>query len=321
MLTRDPQLSDPTLLRILTILQWVVLVAMAGSLLTRWWYDHNWWTWGMLLAGIAVWWPDLRSGARRWWFFYVAGILLYTILRAFADEAGFGVQFAYPIEVDRWLFRGIDPVVSIQSSIFRPPGVGFIDFFAVQVHWSFFVVPHVAALGVYIWQRELFWRYVVFMLAVQYAALVLFFLLPTAPPWLAARSGELDYVYRVMHFVGRSVDVDTYRTLYTALGEPNSVAAMPSIHMGVTFAVFLWARRFVPRLARILLIYCVLMALSLMYLAEHYAFDLLVGALLAFGIDQLMARVIDQRTEGEPMAAAHAGIGSPFSRSSSHDPS
>lgn len=296
-----------------SVLQWGVLAAMAASLLTRWWYGHNWWMSLLIVIGIVLWLPELRAGARRWWFFYVTGMLVYTILRSFANDVGFPVRFSYVIEVDRWLFRGLDPVVALQSTIFNPPGVGFVDIIATQIHWSFFVVPHAGALAVYIWQRDLFWRYVSLMLGVQFLALIFFFMLPTAPPWLAARSGELDYVYRVMHFVGRSVDVETYRTLYTAIGEPNPVAAMPSMHMGVTFAVYLWARRFVPRLSNWLLAYCVLMGLSLMYLAEHYAFDLIVGATLAITVDQFLARRLDQPSEPQPVAAvapAHPGLGS-----------
>ncbi len=291
---QNPRSTSPTLLPILTILQWAVLVLIAASLLTQFWYAYLWMTWGLIALAFVIWWPDLRSGARRWWFAYVVGILIYTLLRSYADDAGFPIQVTYTIEVDRWLFRGTDPVVWLQSTIFRPPGVGVVDIFATQIHWSFFIVPHATALAIYVWQRELFWRYVTSILAIKYIALIFFFLLPTAPPWLAARYGELDYVYRVMHFVGRSVDVETYRSLYTSLGEPNSVAAMPSIHMAITLCVFLWARRYVPRVAPYLLVYSVLMALALMYLAEHYLLDLAVGAAIAVVVDLALARRFDR---------------------------
>jgi hypothetical protein len=40
-----------------------------------------------------------------------------------------------------------------------------------------------------------------------------------------------------MDYVGQQVDPQTYNRFYDALGVPNAVAAMPSPHMGVTFAV------------------------------------------------------------------------------------
>jgi membrane-associated phospholipid phosphatase len=94
-----------------------------------------------------------------------------------------------------------------------------------------------------------------------------------------------------MSFVGRSVDADAYRTLYSALGEPNSVASVPSIHMAVTFAVFLWARRFWPAVAPLCFVYSLLMAVSLVYLAEHYVLDLLLGVVIAVIIDQIVSRL------------------------------
>jgi membrane-associated phospholipid phosphatase len=72
-----------------------------------------------------------------------------------------------------------------------------------------------------------------------------------------------------------------YDDLYQALGEPNSVAAMPSIHMAITFGMFLWAWRFARRLAPWLLAYTGLMGLALAYLGEHYVADELAGMAIA----------------------------------------
>jgi hypothetical protein len=268
-----------------------MLAPLALSLATRAWCQHEWLAWVLLAAATAIWAPDLRHGARRWWFFYVAGLFVYTLLRAQADDFVSPVHFGYVIRFDQALFGGEEPVVWLQSRLFSPPDIGIFDVIATQVHWSFFVVPHALAAGIYVWRRELFARYVVMLLAVEYIGLLFFYLIPTAPPWLAAQYGEIEYVYRVMNFVGGSLDAETYQTLYSALGEPNSVAAMPSIHMAVTFAGYLWVRRFSPVMAPLFLIYSIAMGISLVHLAEHYVFDLLVGALLAIIVDQIVARV------------------------------
>jgi membrane-associated phospholipid phosphatase len=84
-----------------------------------------------------------------------------------------------------------------------------------------------------------------------------------------------------MDFVGGRVDGETYQNVYSSLGEPNSVAAMPSLHMGITFLLFLWAFDHLRRISPLLLAYSLLMGLSLMYLAEHYLLDLVVGAACA----------------------------------------
>lgn len=289
-------------------LQWSLLLLMTLSLTTQAWHRYPWAGWVLLAIATLAWAPQLRSGYRRWWFVYVGGIYVYTLLRALADDAIFPVQTSYVASIDRTLFGGLEPVVWLQSRFFSPVDVDVIDILATQIHWSFFVVPHALAVGVYIWNRPLFSRYVTLLLGVQFIALLFFFLVPTAPPWLASQYGDIERVYRVMNFVGQTVDGETYRTLYSALGEPNSVAAVPSIHMGVTFAVYLWSRRHLKPVAPLMLVYSIVMGLSLVHLAEHYVFDLLVGIVLALLVDQFVTR--RWAVETEEVAAARLGPGS-----------
>jgi membrane-associated phospholipid phosphatase len=70
------------------------------------------------------------------------------------------------------------------------------------------------------------------------------------------------------------------------------VAAIPSLHGGVTLllVLFLWPRvrrRWRPLLA----IYPVLMAFSLVYTGEHYVVDVLVGWVLAVGVTVAAGRI------------------------------
>lgn len=275
------------------LLQVLTLLAMTISVATRTWQDHLWLGLALTAAAAAAWAPELsRRRVRLWWFAYVAGIFVYTLLRSVADDTGMPVQTMYVVDVDHVLFFGSDPVVWLQRHLFSPAAVSWLDVFAVQVHWSFFLAPHVAAVLIFLWRRDLFPRYAVVVVGTMYAGLLLFFLVPTSPPWLAAQAGDIPQVFRIMDFVGGRVDAGTYRSFYASLGEPNSVAAMPSIHMAVTFAMYLWARDHYPKIAWALLAYSILMGLSLVYLAEHYAFDLLVGAGLAFACHVATRRLV-----------------------------
>lgn len=254
------------------------LFLLVGTVATKLWQDHVWVGFALLGVTLAVWARELTRGrARRWWFVYVAGIFFYTLLRSFADETGIPIQTMYVINADHLLFLGSDPVVWLQQRLFSPPRVTLLDIAAVQVHWSFFIAPHLLAVAIFIWKRDLFPRYAVLVVGTMYLGLILFFLVPTTPPWLAARAGDLPATFRIMDFVGGRVDSGTYRTFSAALGEPNPVAAMPSIHMAVTFAMYLWARDHQPRLAPWLLGYTAVMGLALIYLAEHYMLDLVAG--------------------------------------------
>ncbi len=277
----------------LLALQTLSLILMTATVATKVWQDEMWV--GFVLVGVAaaLWAPELtRQRARRWWFAYVAGIFVYTLLRSYADETAIPIQTSYVIDVDHWLFFGTDPVVWLQERLFSPGRVTPLDFAAVEVHWSFFIAPHALAVLVFIWRRDLFARYALLVVGTMYAGLILFFLLPTTPPWLAARAGLLPEGFRIMDFVGGRVNGDTYRNLSVSLGEPNSVAAMPSIHMAVTFAMYLWSRDHAPKLAPWLLFYSLIMAFSLVYLAEHYVLDLAVGVIVAYGCHWLVNRVM-----------------------------
>ncbi len=267
---------------LLSLVQVALLLAMTASLATRLWVDYPWFAVGLIAVTLLVWAPEFaRVRARRWWFVYVTGIFIYTLLRSFADETAIPVRTDYVIEADKWFFSGTDPVLYLQRELFQPWRIDFFDMLAVAVHWSFFIAPHAAAIGIFVWRRELFPRYAVTVVGTMYVALLLFFIVPTAPPWLAGQGGQLPGALRVMDFVGGQVDSSAYQDVYASLGEPNSVAAMPSLHMGITFVLFLWAYDHWRPMSLLLLVYSVLMGLSLMYLAEHYLLDLLVGAACA----------------------------------------
>ncbi len=268
--------------RLLFGAQILSLLIMTGTMATRWWQDNIVAAFALTAVATALWVPEFTRGrARVWWYVYVAGIFFYTLLRSLADETGVAVQTGYVIGFDKALFLGNDPTLALQQRLFDPGDVSVVDWLAVSTHWSFFVAPHAAAVAVFLLRRELFPRFAVAMVGTWYAGLVLFFALPTTPPWLAGVSGELPGALRVMDFVGGSVSSDTYRKAYETFGEPNSVAAMPSLHMAITFILCLWAlehhRRWAPGLA----IYGLLMAFALVYLAEHYVTDVLVGMAVA----------------------------------------
>ncbi len=85
--------------------------------------------------------------------------------------------------------------------------------------------------------------------------------------------------------------------MYGTLAEPNPTAAMPSIHMALTFLVLLLAREFAPRWTWPLVAYNILMAFSLVYLGEHYVTDVMAGVIVA-AIAAMVARRIHRRLDG-----------------------
>jgi membrane-associated phospholipid phosphatase len=259
-----------------------LMVAIGVDLITGQWAAAPWLHILLAMLCVGAWLPLARRVTYlQYGPLYVLGLLVYTVLRGFADDTAIAPRADHVIAIEKALFFGHVPTIWLQDHLFSPARLGPVDWLTVQVHWSYFFVPHVAAALVWIFRRELFPRFVFLVLGTFYVGLVLYFLFPTVPPWLAADYGALPYVPRVMDYVGHQVDGETYTRLYDAMGVPNAVAAMPSLHMGITFAVYLFTRDVSRRLARVMLAYSLLMGFSLVYMGEHYATDVLVGILCA----------------------------------------
>jgi hypothetical protein len=165
--------------------------------------------------------------------------------------------------------------------------------------------------------------------ALLFAALVVFVVLPAAPPWAAARCTVADVaggpssprcMFRTpagvpnggllgpMHtsrpgahqFVER-ISSRGWRTLHLqsagvlldhGQASVNLVAAIPSLHAGIPAmtAVFLW-RRVKRRWRPLLAAYVFAMAFALVYSAEHFVVDILLGWALAATVLLVMGRL------------------------------
>ena len=223
-----------------------------------------------------------RSPAdRRFWWVYLAGALLFGQLWFFADETGVPVRFSYAIDLERLIFAGEVPTAWLQERLYHPGERGPLDWTLVVVYTSYFFAPHLVALLVWRRSASTFRTYATAYVGLLFAALVVFALVPTAPPWMAAQEGRLAGVARIVLETSSAFSPQFYEPGYElALG--NAVAAMPSVHAGVTTIVALAAWGSGRRALRAGgVAYALAMGFALVYLGEHYVVDLLAGALLA----------------------------------------
>jgi membrane-associated phospholipid phosphatase len=211
-------------------------------------------------------------------FFLFIGMMAYA--RAMADQAGFTVQYAYVISSDEAIFFGSVPTVWLQDALHTPGVINVIDVLASLIYFSYFVVPLV--VGTVLWHvnPRLFRVYLTTTILMIGVGSALFTLFPTAPPWLAALDGHLPPVFRIAPEVAEIVRPGFYERGYQAVGI-NDVAAFPSYHTAQTVAVALATWQLGRRLRIVGTLYAVSMGLSLVYLGEHYASDVLAGAALA----------------------------------------
>ena len=194
----------------------------------------------------------------------------------------------YPIAVDRVLGLGVPPTLRLQRAFSAPGAVNRFERVLVWCHWMWFFVPH-ASVAYVMWRApERFPAAAARMYAVFDVGAVFYWAIPTAPPWWAAARGRLDdgrplRVRRMMIEYGEQFWGDRWEALYDVLGG-NPLAAMPSLHFATSLMGAHLLSEVDPVAGAVGWTYALTLGLALVYLGEHYAVDLIGGAVLAEGI-------------------------------------
>ncbi|MDP9368702.1 MAG: hypothetical protein M3Q03_10585, partial [Chloroflexota bacterium] len=72
---------------------------------------------------------------------------LFTALRSLADETVLARTLNTNVaRVERWLFGGQLPSITLQDRFFDPSHLQWYDYFLSFIHWSYFFVPHLVAV-------------------------------------------------------------------------------------------------------------------------------------------------------------------------------
>jgi PAP2 superfamily len=252
------------------------------------------------------------------WLPFALVLLVYDVSRGAAALIGAPTLWHFQPQADRWLFFGTVPTVWLQERI-KMPQPPWWEVIISGIYMSFFVLPYVVA-GVLWLRNRLDWAaFVRRFVLLSFAALVVYVVLPAAPPWAAARctpanvtggpsnphcmfssaagvphGGLLGSMHRAQpgahHFVER-ISTRGWGTLHlqsagalvnSGQASVNLVAAIPSLHAALTamISVFLWRRVRAPW-RPLLVAYPLAMAFVLVYSAEHFVIDILLGWTLA----------------------------------------
>jgi membrane-associated phospholipid phosphatase len=211
------------------------------------------------------------------------------------------VHVDYPIAIDRVLGLGELPTVRLQHRFARvgPDGPRWrrLDKALVWTHWSWFMVPHGALAYILVRHPHRFGRAAAMTYAVFDIGAMIYWVLPTAPPWYAAAAPEnglaaeqehraphrMIEVRRMMVEYGASFWRDGWGPLYSVFGG-NPLAAMPSLHFATSVMAALLLAETGPVAGAAGWAYASTLGFALVYLGEHYVVDLLGGALLTAAV-------------------------------------
>lgn len=199
------------------------------------------------------------------------------------------LRVRYPIVADTALGLGSVPTSRLQGILAREGEVAPHDLALSVVHWVWYFVPHGSVAYVLLRHRESFPRAACLVAGTFDLGLVIYWAVPTAPPWWAGENGEMPPVRRIMVEAGERVWGPLWDPLYDSIGG-NPFAAMPSLHFAtsVTSARLLWDVGRGP--GALAWAYALTLGFALVYLGEHYVVDLAAGLALSESLYRLGPR-------------------------------
>jgi hypothetical protein len=214
----------------------------------------------------------------RDWLVLVAVYMAYDYSRGTADQWGIGVNYTLLRDIDRFLFFGNDPGVWMQKTFLRPD-VRWYDVGGAIVYMMHFVLPVVPLAFLRVRQRTEWLSYVRRFSLTLGIAVSVFIMFPAAPPWMAAERGYFPPIQRITGRGWWELNLKTVsRTLDRGAAVLNAVAAMPSLHAGLSLLAVMWFTRNTRTWVRIAsLSYPIAMSAALVYFGEHYVIDCLIG--------------------------------------------
>ncbi|HYW22635.1 MAG TPA: phosphatase PAP2 family protein [Terriglobales bacterium] len=209
------------------------------------------------------------------WSPFLLLLFSYEFLRGLAGRVG-QVHYLLALRFDERVF-GTAPTVWLQQHFAHSTPAPY-DYVAAVLYLLHFVAPLTFAFTLWMRSREEFARFTSSFLVLSYAALATFVVFPAAPPWLASRHGYLPDVHEqvgvVLSAFPSHFDLPTVYQLF----DPNQVAAIPSLHAAYPLLLVLFACRFFGARALLLAPYVLGVWVAVVYMGEHYIFDVAVGA-------------------------------------------
>jgi hypothetical protein len=245
------------------------------------------------------------------WLPFALILWAYDLLRGQADGLLFQAHILPQLRADEILGAGVAPTVRLQDWLWDGPfDIHWYDYFVWLVYVSYFLATYVVAAILWFVARDRFRRYVVMVSVVAMMGFATYALFPAAPPWMASELGELAPTTRSIGIIWSHIPIGNFDNLYEkGANYSNQVAAVPSLHAAYTLLVTLILWPLVkPRWARVVLaLYPVAMAFALVYTAEHYLVDILLGwvyTLIAYWAVTRLFRAWAERRERRDAVAS-----------------
>ena len=223
---------------------------------------------------------------RRWargfivdWLPLFSVLIVYDYLRGAADEFGRPIHIDQLIHIDEWLFGGTVLTVRLQRAFLDRSRMQWWDYVAWAAYASHFIASFVVAAVLWVRDRLRFRAFAARFVGLSYFGFATYLLYPAAPPWYASRIGRIPIVFRTATRGWDALGLHTAGNLFDkGQASVNIFAAVPSLHAAFAMLIcaFFWpTTKWIGR--TLLATYAVTMGVALVYTAEHWVFDILLG--------------------------------------------
>lgn len=206
-------------------------------------------------------------------------LLIYVSFKGLVPTLEKHVHYTLMPNFDKFLF-GTLPTVTLQHWLWHGHVVwyDYIFYVTYMIHFSF---PIILGIVIYKTRNKDYWRYAMTYVVAALAGFAVYVLYPAAPPWLASQQGYIPHITRIAHPVVNSFGVHNFSQVYSRF-TPNPIASVPSLHatFSVLFSLFVF-KLFGKKWGTLSLIYPSTIIFGVIYMGDHYFFDVLTGVLLA----------------------------------------
>jgi hypothetical protein len=213
---------------------------------------------------------------------FVALLVSYDALRGVVPLISKRVNYTPMINFDKWLFHGHLPVNILQGWLYHGT-LHWYDYYFYFVYMLHFLAPFIIAALIWKYRPGRYWQFAAALLTLSYAAFITYIIFPAAPPWMASDAHLIPKITKLSSQIWWAWGVRSVPTIYASFN-PNPVAAVPSLHAAYPMLDLLFVHKFFGRKAAIpFAIYPISVWIGVVYLGEHYVFDVLMGILYAVG--------------------------------------
>ena len=256
---------------------------------------------------------DFVRGVRDW--LPIVGILVaYLVLHELGDDARRRSRTCNPqLGFDEWVFGGTAPTVRLQRALWHPGDPHWYDYLAWLVYLSHFVVTldgRRSCCGCA--RTRCSGGSACCSSRSRSPGSLTYVLYPAIPPWLASRRGDMPHTVRIVRAMWLELGLSDVAAVF---GEKSQyafpVGALPSLHAAWPFLllVFFWPIAG-PTWRAVLVAYALAMAFTLVYTADHFVFDVLLGwtyVIVVVLVVPLRRRTRRRERVRSPASAAAAG--------------